>query len=236
MNILANPVVNFKRPTLVLHSQTVEDELFRGVSSRTMDEIRRHKASRLYKRGDIVFAADEIPTGVFYVSKGLVRLESNSTCGKTSVFRLVKEGEILGFRAFIAREAYHVSAYVHEDSVIHYLSKETISKITLESPEFLLNMATQLSVQLREADIRMESILHKDAISRVASALLFFKERYPEQAWTRKEISEWAGTTPETVIRILTKMKEDGLIEQCGRALKILNHQRLNELAQSTID
>jgi CRP-like cAMP-binding protein len=59
-------------------------------------------------------------------------------------------------------------------------------------------------------------------------------ENFNDKNWTRKEIAEWASTTPETVIRTLSDFEGEGLIEQKGRTIRILNRAKLLEKSKIT--
>ena len=63
-----------------------------------------------------------------------------------------------------------------------------------------------------------------------AEALLFLQDHFTHQGWTRREIAQWAGTTPETVIRTLAQFEKEGFIDQSdGRSIRILNRDKLRE-------
>jgi CRP-like cAMP-binding protein len=84
-----------------------------------------------------------------------------------------------------------------------------------------------VSKELRAAEGRLCAHSDKNAAERVAEAVLFLREKFPSQNWTRKEIAEWAGTTPETVMRSLADFETRGLIEQVGRKINILDRSAL---------
>jgi CRP-like cAMP-binding protein len=71
----------------------------------------------------------------------------------------------------------------------------------------------------------------KAAPERIAEAVLFLKENFADQSWTRKDIAEWAGTTPETVMRTLADFEEEGLIAQIGRKIEVRNKRALLDRA-----
>ena len=69
--------------------------------------------------------------------------------------------------------------------------------------------------------------MDKAALARVAEAILFLSDHFDHSHWTRKEILDWAGTTPETVIRTLSQFEKDGLIRLEGRDIVILSRSGL---------
>ena len=72
-------------------------------------------------------------------------------------------------------------------------------------------------------------------MERIAEALLFLRENFQDKNWTRKEISEWAGTTTETVIRTLADFEKEGLIEQTGRLITISKRDKLLAKARISV-
>jgi CRP/FNR family transcriptional regulator len=48
---------------------------------------------------------------------------------------------------------------------------------------------------------------------------------------TRKELAELTGLTPESVIRILSKFKNDNLIQIDGKMIKILDMEKLKQIS-----
>jgi CRP-like cAMP-binding protein len=65
--------------------------------------------------------------------------------------------------------------------------------------------------------------------------LFFLRDNFEEKNWTRREIGEWAGTTPETVMRTLADFENQGMIQQQGREIHIIDRKRLLDAAKITI-
>jgi CRP-like cAMP-binding protein len=161
----------------------------------------------------------------------VIKLESLTSGGKIHFLRVVTEGGVLGYRSLFSGGPYRASAIVQEDADICLIPKDVVLKVMSDYPEFMMRIVSRLSVELREAESRLESLVDKEAPARVAEAVLYFKEHLPAQTWTRKELAAWAGTTPETVMRVLAKLEEQGLIRQQGRVITIVERQKLLEFA-----
>jgi CRP-like cAMP-binding protein len=52
-------------------------------------------------------------------------------------------------------------------------------------------------------------------------------EKYLQITLTREELANMVGTATESVIRLLSEFKQDGLIELQGRKIKILDEKML---------
>jgi CRP-like cAMP-binding protein len=48
---------------------------------------------------------------------------------------------------------------------------------------------------------------------------------------TREELANIVGTATESVIRLLSEFKNDGLVELTGRRIKILNRKGLEKIS-----
>ena len=55
-------------------------------------------------------------------------------------------------------------------------------------------------------------------------------EKYLQITLTREELANMVGTATESVIRLLSEFKQDGLIELHGRRIKILDEKTLYKI------
>ena len=60
-----------------------------------------------------------------------------------------------------------------------------------------------------------------------------FKTSEFELPLSRQDLAELTGMSSETVIRILKKLREEGLIEIKGKVLKILNYEQLQRISET---
>ena len=74
-------------------------------------------------------------------------------------------------------------------------------------------------------------------IPRLADILLCLSDRVFKEIefvlpLSRKDLGELSSMSSETVIRMLKKFKEDGLIEMEGKNFKILDYERLKSISE----
>lgn len=188
------------------------------------------KQKSLFKAHQVIFYQDNEPLGLYTISSGLVKLEVTSEQGQNHTLRYLGAGSALGYRSLFSNEKYQASAIAIEKTEICFIPKNTVMDIFKQYPEAALKILESLSKDLRLADTKWTSQMDKDASERIAEALIFLQDHFEHQNWTRKEIAEWAGTTPETVIRTLAQFELEGYIDQSqGRAIKLINKQKLIE-------
>lgn len=192
--------------------------------------IEKARVTCNFKAGQFIFYAGNAPLGIFIIQKGLVKLEVTASSGVAHTLRLMGPGDALGYRSLFASEAYHASAVAVEDCELCFVSKADIMFVFAKYPEMALKLLEHISKDLRVAEEKWMGQMDKGAAERIAEALLFLQDHFSHQTWTRREIAQWAGTTPETVIRTLAQFEKEGLIDQTdGRSIRILSKDKLKD-------
>lgn len=193
------------------------------------------KVTCRYSKDQVIFQEGSLPLGLFSIQSGLVKLEVNSENGSSHTVRMHGPGDMLGYRSLFANEKYHANAIAVEDSVLCYIPKNDILRVCSAYPQVGLNIMEHLSKDLRLAEEKWVDQMDKAAVARIAEAVLFLNDHFEHENWTRREIAQWAGTTPETVMRTLGQFEKDGLLLQKGRGIELTDRQRLDEISKTTV-
>ena len=196
-----------------------------------LDEV---SIKKTFKKGSFLYHMGDDPKGLFFIFSGLVGLFNTSNDGKEHLFRIFGNGQCLGHRTLMAGEKYHAGAKVLESSEIGIVDAKTTHELLAKNHEFSLTMMRKLAVELGRAELRLAATTDKQVAERVAEAMLYLKETYPDHRWTRNEIAYYCGSTGPTVIRTLSDFEEKGFIEQIGRDISILDKDGLRAFANLT--
>lgn len=206
-------------------------------SSRVIwNKLSGFKSTTNYRTHQVIFTQGEKPKGLFFIEKGLVKLDYTSTQGHVHTLRIFKDDEVFGYRSFFANDEYHASAIAVEPTTVSFITHADILSFFKTYPEAALEILQIMSRDLRQAEEKWTDQMDKETGERVAEALLYFDSHFDRKHWTRREIAEWAGTTPETVIRTLAVFEKNGLIDQSnGRSIVILEKHKLIQKAAELI-
>jgi CRP/FNR family transcriptional regulator len=216
------------------------NSLFCKAENDSVDQINDEKVCTNYKKGQNIFHEGMRPQGVYCVNFGKIKVAKIGDDGKEQILRLVKAGDLLGYRSLLGEERYYASAVAMEESGICFIPKDLFMGILQKDGVLSMEMMRLLSEDLRKAEQSITHLAQKPVRERLAEALLFIKETYgyEEDQQTiglrisREELANLVGTATETVIRLLSEFKSDGMISLDGKKIKILSADALVKTAR----
>lgn len=196
------------------------------------------KRRRHVLAGQHLFRAGDAFLGLTAVRTGFFKIYETSPEGYEQITAFPMEGEIMGLDA-ISTETHRGSAIALEDS--------EVCEIPFSRLEGLLSVLPRLQHQFHRllsgtiaADHGLMMVLGTMTAERkVAAFLLDFSERLEARGrepltihlpMSREEIGNYLGLKLETVSRMFSKLRDDGLIAAEGRTTRILDRDALKEL------
>lgn len=174
-----------------------------------------------------LFHIGDEPQGLYIVKSGQLKIECTSEQGNSHILRLVGPHGLLGYRALVSNERYAATAVAIEDSELFFIKKLRFFEMLNFEPHIAYDLLKQLSHDLKQAETKWTTQIDESAPHRIARTIYFLKKQFGKTRWTRKEIADWAGTTPETVIRTLAEFENKNIIAQKGRDINILDWSSL---------
>lgn len=208
--------------------------IFRHLTADELAMIPVDQEPDTYKRGTIIYSEGSRINGFYCVQKGIIKIYKTGFDGKEQIIRFAKKGDIMGFRSTITRERACTSAKVLEDAYICFVHAETVLEFVKHNGNFALELLQIACKELGEANDYITDIAQKTVRERLAEVLIHLRkdfdidsEKYLQITLTREELANMVGTATESVIRLLSEFKQDGLIELHGRKIKILDEKTL---------
>jgi CRP-like cAMP-binding protein len=200
-----------------------------------LDEINTQKVCNTYKKGQTLFNEGSHPFGVYCINSGKVKLAHLGDDGKEQIIRLLKGGDVIGYRALLSGDRYSASAVALEDTQVCFIPKELFANVLRNDASLAFEMMKLLSDELHKTEMKLTHLAQKPVRERLAETLLFIKETYgfEEDGITlnvrlsREEIANLVGTATESTIRLLSEFKKDNMVELDGKKIKITNPKKL---------
>lgn len=219
---------------------SIGDSMFSNLEKKDLACLDSHKTCNTYKKGQVVFHEGNRPLGLYCLKEGKVKIFKTGVDGREQIVRLAKPGDLIGYRAFLGEEYYSASAASLEDAVICFIDKNDFHSILSSNAKLSWNLIQALSVELREAEDLLRDMAQKSVRERLAEILLLIKQKYGTDPndpnvlsakLSRDELASFVGTATETLIRLLSDLKAEKVVETEGKKIRILNHKALVEIA-----
>ncbi len=212
--------------------------LFCDMRQFTIEQINNAKAHHQFKKGDYIFKEGEVPTGLYCISSGKIKLVKKGSNGKEQIVRLSKSGDTLGYRSLIAQDTYAASAIALEPCDVCFVPKDDFLTLLCNNPQLNQQVLRLLTMDLGRAERHLTHIAQHSLRERVADSLLMLHELYGEDengcisvSMSREDLANFVGTATESVIRLLSEFKQEGNIELNGKKIKLLNLEKLTQVA-----
>jgi CRP/FNR family transcriptional regulator len=155
------------------------------------------------------------------------------------VLKIIPDGNMLGLSSVnSSNNTYQYSAMAYIDSEIKQIDIRFFKQMLSQNPGFaqeVINILGSNSVQING---RFFCLTHKQSYGRLADILLcladrIFQKYEFELPLSRKDLAELSGMSPETVIRMLKKFNDDGLIKMEGKSFNLLDPIRLKRISET---
>jgi len=196
----------------------------------------------MYKKGQRLIQEGTRPLGVYCIKSGKVKVFKLGQQGKEHITTILKEGDLVGYRAMLSDSLYHVSVEALEEVVACHIPREEFLK-SFQSDKVLNNtLITELSTEVISLTNVITDIAQKPVRERTAATLVLLNTVYSssnngesngslsEINLTRESLANMVGTATETLIRIIHDFKEEELITTNGRKINIQDLKALQRI------
>ncbi|MCC5944028.1 MAG: Crp/Fnr family transcriptional regulator [Bernardetiaceae bacterium] len=218
---------------------TRKDSIFCNLSSHEIKRISEVKGCNLYERGQMLFYEEANVTGIHCIHSGKIKIGKTGLDGKEQIVKIVNKGDVLGYNSLLCGQPYNVSAEALETTVACFIPKDMFFSIIETNTEFPRKLMEMMSADMQEMQRKLTNWLQKSVLERLAETLLLLHRKYPSERsetlidvrLTREDIANIIGTAPESVIRYLSDLKNDGTLNLRGKEIHILKPDRLIRIA-----
>lgn len=214
--------------------------IFCELEGMILNDLSEQKIENTFKKGQTLFVEGNPPYGMYCISKGNIKVTKMGDDGKDAIVRIATDGDVLGHRSIFTDAHYSATATAMEDTTVCFIDKKYIINLVQDNPSVATNLLSKLSRDLGASENKVASFSQKNVRERLAELLLLLKESHGEDEngktklnikLTREEMASLIGTATETLIRFMSELKEEGLVEQVGKTIYISDEQRLIDYA-----
>ncbi len=201
------------------------------------DISRDRKTRKIIKKEMLFHEGDELRS-VPYIVQGKLRTFKINNDGKELVTGLHGSGEFIGYMGLLENGRAMESAEALEDMEVALIPREDLLALLYRDRDVSIRFIKMLAHDVKEKEQHLLQLAYASVRQRVAQALLRVHERFSAGKAdglgvriSREDLASIVGTATESLIRCLTDLKDEGLIDTRGREIRITDKVRLEKLA-----
>lgn len=195
--------------------------IFNHLDEESMTKIAKKAHHKDLKRGEYLYQAADEDDSVYIVHKGQVRIFHLSESGKEQLIRVLNPGDFTGEWTIFSTDTYHEHyAEVTRNSSICAINQNDLLELLKEYPEISMKILSSMSDRLQQSERQTASVATEPVTNRIIYYLESLAGTETEDEvtialpMTRKDLSSYLGTTPETLSRRFKELENKNLIEQ----------------------
>ena len=205
-----------------------------------------------YAERERVLDEGSVPDRVCVVCHGTLKLTTSSEDGRLLLLRIAGPGDVLGLASVVKGTPYELTAEALETCEVRVIARQEFIEFMEEFREVGWNSAEEMAREYGSAVLSAKRLALSDsAAGKLAGLLLDWGRKSTEHGTlepglvneigvetalrfrmplTHEELGQMAGISRETVTRVLTKLKDEKLIEFEGERMIVRFPKKLEQM------
>lgn len=191
------------------------------------DELLEVAALQRFDRHDLLQQQGAEPTHVTIMVLGKALRERTSRDGERVLLDVHAKGDLLGLAGYLDGAAHADTVVAHTRGAALVIPREVFQSFVARFPEARRELDRQVGRRVRQEILRSVGLATERVEVRIRTVIADLADRFGSHGdvrgvmldlgLTRAELASLCGTTLETVIRTVNRLRERGLVDTDGR-------------------
>jgi len=207
-----------------------KESVWQPVSSGSISVLANGFSRKDLDVGQVLFEQDNENRGVYCVSKGLIALRTHHAGGTSTLLKLAYPGDVMGYRSFLAEDRHKTEARALQPSRVCTVAHRDANRVVHGNPSVLARLAGRCISEIdrsREVITASATTSNKQRLSDLLHRLMethgvrtdgSVRMQLP---LSRSDLADLIGVQPETMSRLLKRLKDDGTVVVSGREIQM---------------
>lgn len=188
-------------------------------------------------RGQFVFFEGDEAASLYLIESGVIEANVVHGDGKVYIFHFIFPGEVFGEGVVYEQDYYPFSTVARKEALVWKVPKEDLLSAIDSDPAFKAYMLRLVGQKLDSSYVKARCIAGERVEKRVACILLKTIDQQRgiyshcveklDTPLTNRDISGLIGSTEETVSRVMSRLKKEGIISLEDKHLVVLDREGL---------
>ena len=200
-----------------------------------LKDLCKDKKMKVLKKKSEIFAEGDAPLNIFFIKSGSVKVFKSHPDGKELITNIYNANDFFGFEPILEGTAYQESAIAMQDAEIITIPKHDFTTLLHSHRDVSAGFIALLSKKVAEKEKQLLNLAYNSVRQRTADALLqvqSLKDARETIQISRDDLAKMVGTASESVIRVLSDFKDEGLIEIESGKIKIIQPAKLEKVVR----
>jgi len=190
--------------------------------------------TKSYENNSIVYDSSTGNNYVYLIKSGAVKSYLIDEKGKELITSIYKVDDVFGDFT-LKQNSTNEIAQCLEDTTLYCIPKIEFKAFLDSNTSMLYNIIEVLDNNLKDTKSQLLDMAYSSVRRKTAQTILLFAERLKRNKLqqiriSRADLAAVAGIAQESLIRTLSKLKKEGLLEIEGRNIKILDFEKLENI------
>jgi CRP-like cAMP-binding protein len=207
--------------------------LFSEYSQAELQEVAGLCRQRFLSRGEVLFVQGDACSAFFLLCSGYIKLYAGRDRRHSKIVEVIEPGETFAEAALFSGQGYPVTAEAIDDSELVAVEGFAFFRFVQQHPHLSWKMLATLSRRAHQLVKQLEALTLLNAEQRVCAYLLEHSDSTAPECMVRHipprraDLAGILGLSAETLCRVLSKLKRQGLIEARDSRIVVLDHHAL---------
>lgn len=213
--------------------------LFTDLNETELAIVSRLMVTRKFKKNNLIIFEDDVGNSLFVIKMGRVKISRISPDGAEAILAILGQGDFFGELAVIDGQGRSASVTSIDDVELLMLRRSDFMEILERIPKIAISLLKELAGRIRKSDSHIRSLSLLDAKGRVATTIIRLAEDigkvkegkvWIEELPLQRDLASIAGTSRETISRVIKRFEEEGHMRMEHNTLLILNFDAFKKI------
>jgi CRP-like cAMP-binding protein/CheY-like chemotaxis protein len=203
-----------------------------------LTDLCKDKKIKSFKKKSEIFSEGDTPLNIYFVQSGSVKTYKSHPDGKELITSMYGVNDFFGLEPVLDGNVYVNTAVALEDSELIQIPKQDFTTLLSSHPDVSASFISILCKKVAEKEKQLLHLAYNSVRQRTAEAILKVHQQKGNKDMiqiSRDDLSKMVGTAAESVIRVLSDFKDEGLIETDGGKIKILQPAKLEKVVRWSV-
>lgn len=209
---------------------------FKALTKEQMAKVDENRTELTYAKGEIICKQGAFVSNMIFIKEGLVKFYLETKPNST-VIAVEKNGYFIGLQSLFEKNVFQYSVEALEDTEVCLVDLKVFEELVHENAAFGAGIIKYINYDMIKLYERLQSLSQKQIHGRFAEFMLDLKNNIYEQnpftlSISKKDIADIISTSHESISRMLTQLKKEGIIEENGKEIHVLDEEKLDQISR----